>query len=65
MLVYGKIKHMKSMLRFTQKLLNEVTKLKNLLVRVKVISRSSDKLQGYWGLMLNLEDLHYILPHLC
>jgi len=52
---------MKSILRFTQKLLNEVNKLKNLLARVKVIPRSSDKLQGYWSLMLNLENLHYLL----
>jgi len=43
MLVYGKRKHIKSILRFTQKLLNNVNKLKNLLVRVKVIPRCSDK----------------------
>jgi len=61
MLVYGTRKHMKSILRFTQKLLNEVNKLKNLLVRVKVIPRSSDKLQGYWSFLLNLENLHYLL----
>jgi len=61
MLVYGKRKHMKSILRFTQKLLNEVNKLKKLLVRVKMIPISSDKLQGYWSLMLNLEKLHYLL----
>jgi len=41
---------MKSILRFTQKLLDEVNKLKNLLVRVKVIPRSSDKLQGIGAL---------------
>jgi len=61
MLVCGKRKHLKSILRFTQKLINEVNKLKSVLVRVKVIPRSSDKLQEYWSLMLNLEKLHYLV----
>jgi len=52
---------MKSILRFTQKLLNGVNGLKNLLGRLKVILGSSDKLQGYWSLTLNLENLHYLL----
>ena len=43
------------------KTLNGVNGLKNLLERVKVILGSSDKLQGYWSLMLNLENLHYLL----
>ena len=61
MLVYDQRKHVKSILRFTQKLLNGVNGLKNLLDRVKVILGSSDKLQGHWSLMLNLENSHYLL----
>jgi len=48
-------------LRFTQNLLNGVNGLKKLLQRVKVILGSSDKLQEYWSLTLNLQNLHYLL----